>query len=52
MFGERRHHKCEARLYAFNEASPALHVREPGDGGCGGHDGLRTDVSHDDVLLA
>lgn len=25
MFGERRYHKCEARIYAYNEASLALH---------------------------
>ncbi len=25
MFGERRFHKCEVRIYAFNEASIALH---------------------------
>ncbi|MER7397409.1 GNAT family protein [Streptomyces sp. NPDC000151] len=27
MFGERRYHKCEARIYGFNEASLALHRR-------------------------
>lgn len=27
MFGERRYHKCEARIYAYNEASLALHRR-------------------------
>lgn len=25
MFGERRYHKCEVGIYAFNEASIALH---------------------------
>jgi RimJ/RimL family protein N-acetyltransferase len=27
MFAERRYHKCEARIYAYNEASLALHRR-------------------------
>jgi RimJ/RimL family protein N-acetyltransferase len=27
MFGERRYHKCEAEVYAYNEASLALHRR-------------------------
>lgn len=27
MFGERRYHKCEAGVYAYNEASLALHRR-------------------------
>jgi RimJ/RimL family protein N-acetyltransferase len=27
MFGERRYHKCEAGIYAYNEASLALHRR-------------------------
>ncbi|MET9802797.1 GNAT family protein [Streptomyces sp. NPDC006368] len=25
MFGERRYHKCEAGIHAFNDASLALH---------------------------
>lgn len=27
MFAERRYHKCEARVFAHNEASLALHRR-------------------------
>lgn len=27
MFAERRYHKCEARIFAHNEASLALHRR-------------------------
>ncbi|MGW4913764.1 GNAT family N-acetyltransferase [Streptomyces sp. NPDC004270] len=27
MFGERRYHKCQARIFAHNEASLALHRR-------------------------
>ncbi|WP_067461431.1 GNAT family N-acetyltransferase [Actinomadura macra] len=27
MFGERRHHKCEVGIHAFNEPSIALHHR-------------------------